>query len=340
MNATSLNVTVTSAIISLNVKSIESLLANLPASIMLSAMGFFGSLLNVICLYVIGRSPTLHTKCYFLISNLCVADLILSGSFCGTGIKRLVRLYCSIPETASQVKCLLEMFLSFFGQEASQNFAFVIGVDRILAVFLPNWYRSASNSYSAALASLSWIYSLIIGGFAFYNTSDTTMVSNCVLSTITPEVFYNFQNSMNIVVSTITMAGYISVLLKLKLKFVTQVKPKGNEKPKSNMENRITVTLGVVVLVSFITHVVWSIAFAAIASLDTKTRNVVGPLLRNLPIFNSIANPIIYFWRSSEFRSGVTNTIRVKNEQSGSVISVASSKPFGNVTKLQSSSAV
>lgn len=316
------NNTTISLIDKLNLDSLSSLSVNLPASILLSVMGFLGFLLNLLSLYVIGKSSNLHTKCYFLIANLCFGDVLLSGSYFATGMKRLLRLSYQIPETASQVTCMLEMFLSFFSQEASQNFAFSICIDRILAIFLPNWYRLLSVSYTILLASFTWAVCLVFSGFAFLNTSNSKLVSNCVLSTITPDSFYNFQNNFNIIVSTLTMIGYIFVLGRRKLKL--KLKMKQNDKQRSEMEHRITLTLGAIVLVGFITHVLWSIAFAAFASLEPKIRNNVTPLFRNLPLISSIANPLIYFCRSSEFRAATLNTFKSKSNSTVFIISAES----------------
>lgn len=225
-----------------------------------------------------------------------------------TGIKRLVRAVWSIPETNSQLKCLLEMFIPFLSQIASINFAAAICVDRLFAVSKPNTYRLAHSYYTIFLTGLAWGYSLCLGGFYFYQSSNDVMLATCTLVGIMEESFYNYQNAQSTVLAVFTSVSYIAVLITMRFKLKVANKEQRLAQNKGNLERQITLTLSAVMFAYLVTQLASTIGLTAIEGLETQTRNTLGPLFRVLPVISSGIDFWIYLWRSNEFRSGFVST--------------------------------
>lgn len=91
----SLNITVSTTSIleaelaAINKKSLQTLDANIPASILLTIIGFVSAVGNVLTLLVIYKTKSLHTKCYSLIANLSITDFFV-GKLAFAPKKRLV----------------------------------------------------------------------------------------------------------------------------------------------------------------------------------------------------------------------------------------------------------
>lgn len=238
-------------------------------------------------------------------------ELISGSSYMSIGIVRLIRAIFAISEVASQLHCLQELFVPFVSQILSVIFAVTISVDRLIAVAFPNEYRFISTTYIVLLTTFGWGYSILIGGFYFYQASDTLMFANCNLVSIMTSGFFDFQNIQTIVMETFTTLVYILVLCLMRYKLHTAQKKNQNlSEIKKLIERQTTVTLSSVMFAYLVTQVLSTIGLAAVAYLNTNSRNMIAPFIRLLPIINSGINFWIYIWRSSEFRSAFMKTFR------------------------------
>ncbi len=61
----------------LNNQSLATLIANIPASSLLTVFGLQSAIVNVIVVAVIAKSHNLHNKCFFLMANLAATDFLI-----------------------------------------------------------------------------------------------------------------------------------------------------------------------------------------------------------------------------------------------------------------------
>lgn len=225
------------------------------------------------------------------------------------GAKRWILVSYNLPETNSTFNCLSQLWVPLMAQTASQNLASAICIDRISAVCRPKSYPHSPIGYTVGLAASAWLYAILLGSLAFLGVHDTELTTNCIMGTNVSDIFTQFTDFQDIVMTSLITIAYTLLIFKLNCKKTVEPKGVTNEVKKVN-EIKVTMTLATNAFVYFLTHVLYSIGMHVVKNFDSQTAELAIPWIRNLPIIDSGINVFIYVWRSSEFRVAFLNLFK------------------------------
>uniref|UniRef100_A0A914W0T0 G-protein coupled receptors family 1 profile domain-containing protein n=1 Tax=Plectus sambesii TaxID=2011161 RepID=A0A914W0T0_9BILA len=288
------------------------------ASVGQIVVGIVGVVTNSLIIWTIVRQAALrNNSCFVLIGQLAFADWIVGASFLITGIKRLIRLYCRIPELLTQVQCGYEMFFPYFGQSASLSLALAIGIERFIAVAFPLKFIKQEKTIGKIIALLAWSYAIIDSGFLFYESSSTKILPACTVLTAGTDAFDEFQDIHKTVVIVAIMATYALVFLTMTMQLK---KAQRQNRPdlvamKKNLQVKTARMLVVVAAVYLMLQITTRVAQALLFLLPVESRPRVGPFIRMIMIVNSDIHFFIYFSMSTEFRELFKRTFGSKLSQ-------------------------
>ena len=284
---------------------------------------------NTLTIVAIRRTPRLQTNTNQFVVSLSVADLTL-----GIGMPFHAAWYVVNALRSSKYVCLIRLFLAFTSAAASILNLLLISIDRYVAVLHPLHYPTLVTPVRVkALIAISWVYALLLGGAVFlteewhletgcaiiYSVSRVYLLTACSIqfSVILGVMFvlygrillvaYNHAKKIHAMEQHSTPGTLHCADTEVPTGEGNKGRPTGGAIPPppkrtiSLRELKSTKTL-VLVLGGF--TLCWAPFFytclAAVFHVDIPYLAAQLSLL--LGILNSTANPLIYAWRSQEFR--------------------------------------
>uniref|UniRef100_A0A914X9U4 G-protein coupled receptors family 1 profile domain-containing protein n=1 Tax=Plectus sambesii TaxID=2011161 RepID=A0A914X9U4_9BILA len=183
----------------------------------------------------------------------------------------------------------------------------VVSSDRLIAVAWPTKYRNLNVPYAGKLLGLLALFGVFSSAAmllsTYFGTKNATTVTKMCTNPGIPYAYNLYQQTM------IAGAGYLSVIIYFFV-FLSYRRAVRNIAPSTNvigeqhavaLQRRLTVTLGIITISTFIFFIIPYTIFAVCAWM-----NVVAPqpsLLATISRFSTIINVVIYMYRQKEMRS-------------------------------------
>ena len=278
------------------------------ATISYTSLAVGGSLGNIFLILVIYRTPSLRTVCGILISNVAVADLMVTSVVMPIVVFTLVQGFLGM----CLFKTLIEITLviALFSATASLLTLTMLSVDRCLAICYPLKHKIwMTFAVVKILVAKTWFESLILPLMhIFHKRVDETSL----VETLAVGVCY----------SVIIVSGVLT-LRKVRANSM-QISSLHGGQGRSNMaadlrqrNKQVAKTVALVVLLFslFWVPVAFVIGFRIRTGHDDRLYFWCG----TLGLANSAVNPWIYFYRQANYRRGLklllgykTNTTTVQ----------------------------
>ena len=257
-------------------------------------------LLNAFTLAIYTRTRHLRKRSAFLIINLTVADLLV-GAVVGLlpilepdNDKRDL-------EQAFSWQSFVYLTLTELFKVASLANISLISLERLHATLFPFRHRLVGKRVYLTIILCSWSFALTLSS-----------VSALLYLRASPAFLYLFATYTFLIVVILTLSNAVIIST------VKNNPLSPNAGPALSRERKLTVTLLIVTVVSFLTilpWVIWSIITHRIIIRSKLCPTVVFHITKSfsaLYLFNSIVNPLIYAVRMQEFRKAATKLFCTK----------------------------
>ena len=265
---------------------------------------------NLVVILVIVRNSLLHTPSYVLLCNLAVSDLGVGLAVQPVYIALIIAqlkeeadLSCKFGATYLLISVCLG-FLSFFTVTA-------ISVDRFLAVYLVNKYRSTVTVKKAKFAVVSiWLIAITVMiiflvNRTVYYTIAMIVMSSCLL---------------------VTSCNYIAIGRMLQR---SHAQSQAHYHIQTGQQQRNTFNIGrykktvttmLYVYGAFLLCYLPYLCFtlARIYFGRTSTMQGVNLITATIVFSNSTSNPILYYWRIPEVRLQIKKVFHLRRTESRS----------------------
>ncbi|KAG8547245.1 hypothetical protein GDO81_028780 [Engystomops pustulosus] len=108
---------------------------------------------NILLIFVVTVTPTLHTPMYFFLRNLSIIDI----SFSCTVVPKILVNTLSMDPSISFLECAIQMYIHMVLGAAESILLAVMAYDRFVAICRPLHYASIMNyRFCACLVATSW----------------------------------------------------------------------------------------------------------------------------------------------------------------------------------------
>ncbi|XP_031565951.1 melanocyte-stimulating hormone receptor-like [Actinia tenebrosa] len=262
--------------------------------------------LNVLVLYTMWRTPSLHKPSYLLLANLALSDfmygaigepLIILTHF--TYLKNLTAIYCSVSASAQVVgywlgsSCLYTLTL--------------ISVDRLLAIRLKNRYRSFVTSRRIWMVTVPYWVGILAFLLALFIANVPFLVINIISSLV-----------LSVLLTTIIVCYSMAFYT---LKKLTSSVSSSSQQPDEESTNfdvsKYRRSLNTMLLVLMTTLLMYFPYFASAVTYSIKNGETVDQnsysvisyeMLSTSELIiamNSTVNPLLYLWRMQDIREAV-----------------------------------
>ncbi|XP_078364275.1 substance-K receptor-like [Oculina patagonica] len=285
----------------------EEMYARLPASDCIPWLVVFITeclaivILNIITIIVFVKQRQLQRRSTYLIIHLAIVDL-LAGAVSGPLIiETELGKYCDLWEY--DFKIWSDPLRNLFPTTSIVNLA-LLSLERLYATFRPFKHRLVEK----------WVYGVIVAGMWLITTSreivQVVLYQNRSLyfATLVNRSLVSLYWSVCLLVFCISS---ISIFIKVRCS------PHPQHHCAANRERKLTVTLGLVTLVSELCWLPYTIFGGVsffhkqdISSLSMWSYFHIRMTLIALAATNSLANPIVYAARMPEFRTGLAKIFR------------------------------
>ena len=257
-------------------------------------LGVIGN--SVVCLTIL-RTPAMQKNSAYLILNLAVADLLIIIIIEPLGLALVVNVL--------QRSCIFALirafrFLLYTLCPASMFTLSLMSVDRCFIVLYPLKYkRVATKARVKYTIAVLWLLSLSTGLVKFFK-----VFSNSVSAILT-------QASIILCLSII-ITSYTLLFLRIKRQSKVRAELQSNSiclnARSHEREKRLAKTVGIVILCFVLFWTPLTFALTSVPELSMESSLYAWSSMIGLG--NSAINPIIYFYRSKEFRNAAITTCR------------------------------
>ena len=275
------------------------------ASICHSCLAFAGSLGNVFLILVIFRTPNLKNVCGLFISNVAVADLMVTSVV--MPVLAFVLIQGFFPPCLSALPVTIATLVAYFSASASLLTLTKLSMDRCFAICYPLKHKIWITVTTVKILIVqTWVVSLCLPLLEMLYQG--------------PPILPNSLQTLGVVVcyATIIISGIFTVT-KVRRSSV-QISSLHNDQGRGNMaadlnqrNKQVTKTIAWVVLLF---SLCW-LPIAVVISFDDARRNH-GSLYfwcATLGLANSSVNPWIYFYRQANYRRALKSLLGYKNNK-------------------------
>ncbi|XP_048588947.1 delta-type opioid receptor-like [Nematostella vectensis] len=244
---------------------------------------------NSISLVVFMKTKVLRRRRpYYLLVNLCIADLLVGINVFLRVIFDLGFIYRWTIDNTIKRFCYT---LDYFSSLASVFLLSEISVERFVAVVFPFYHRTLGNAFYITIIAAPWALSSLV--ISIYVPSKYT-------STL-PYIIFKYLYLVFLYLPVlIIIIAYSGVLLKVKF---SHVQGGNSHKSRQLRDKKLAVTLLIVTLTSLITWMPYNCFLTMWSYLEYPYYdNDVFFALLQLQYSNSCVNILVYAWRMPEFR--------------------------------------
>ena len=257
---------------------------------------------NLLSIILFIKNKSLRTRSLYLVMNLTVADLLvgsLSGSvdsfFGQNGLCPFGKFY----SLSWEVKSAFLVLILFFPFVSLTNIA-VISLERFHATFRPFRHLLIKRWVYVVTIAVVWVFPII-----------TSVIVGIKWFLMIHHPLY-LGESYGCLCLIVTLVSYTSILFKFRFGAHPQ-----RHCAAASRQRKLTVTLFITTLVSFLLWLPYSIFFFVAWSNEIILNSLSGPErirflspLNSLRYANSLVNPILYTIRMPDFKKALLSLFR------------------------------
>ncbi|XP_022788040.1 probable G-protein coupled receptor No9 [Stylophora pistillata] len=279
------------------------------AMVLYTLLTTVGSLGNLFVILVINRTPTLRNVCGILITNLAVADLMVTAVVMPLVVYVLIQ--GLLDECIYQTPVFAAWIIALFSAGSSLKTLTTLSVDRCFAICRPIKHKTIVTITKAKFAiAMTWVGSLILPLLETFNPGST------------PSKFFQ----------TIGVVCYYSIMVMSGIFTIRHVRAnsrqigslhqdQGVSRLAADLNQRNKQVAKTIGLVAFVFTLCWIPIAYLIGNEINKDRNDrLYFWFASVGLANSAVNPWIYFYRQSNYRKALKSLLDYKRVTSKSVV--------------------
>ena len=292
-----------------------------------SVFAVFGNLLTLIAVV---RYETLHNNTSYLICSLTMADM-LGGCLSPMVIAHQVL----VDDPVFIPLCLVEKYLSMVSISCNTHSILWIAVDRYIYISHPLRYPTlVTSTRTFAVIGCIWLYTTGQFAIVFVWGQKLRMGMTCKFSVFLNHTVYN-----NILMPQILVKAIVTVGLYIAIANIAYKQGKAiaalnqpydtHEATVNRQQKRIAKMMITVLGTFFVAYIPQSIASVLLGMYSTSMSIIILEKITELIYWvNTWANPIIYAWKSRDFRVAFRKILGLKT--SNSVVAAGAPAPALN----------
>lgn len=283
------------------------------ATMALSVIGLIGNSLVVLATLI---SPSLRSRCNYLICILAICDVCVCIYLIELRILMLQKWYFR-----SNINCFTYSILGLFALNVQSGMGLILGVDRLLAVSLPMRYSHLPKSlYISMMAAVV----TVAAGLTLYGYFDSSSVSK--VPVCLPPTAYNDSSRTvwiisNLAISILVITVYTTAHMKCRHLNATTTHEQTMVRIQ-RLLNSLTIVVAVYSMSWFLTIV--ALLVTQLCPLPSYVVNQINQQLAWLVIINASGNFFIYFWRAPEYRKAFLYLLHLANSDERGISEVPS----------------
>ena len=306
MSATSLHPVLPSAFIA----------AHFGFRFLFSFLAIFGNLLTIIAVF---RYESLHSNTSYLICNLAIADLI------GGSLSPLVFAHQMLADKLVFIPiCLVEKYLSILSGSMNVYSVLGIAVDRYIFIAHPLHYTLLVTSKRTFMAvCLTWFITVVEMAVAFAVGQHLEMGMTCKFSVFLSRMVYNNLMMPQLFTVAIVTVGFYIAIARIAHKQGKAIaalnQPYDTYAATANRQQKRIAKMMITVLGTYFgCWIPQSIASVLLNTYPSSMFFVVLEKITELMFWiNTWANPIIYAWKSKDFRTAFRKLLNLPSNNVG-----------------------
>jgi hypothetical protein len=285
------------------------------AFVFISTLGAFGNALVLVSYF---KYPSLQTPSNMLIANQGLADLFTCiASTLYTAIN-----YSQVGQMLlykHKYVCLLVICSLFISAWSSLFNVLLLSVDRLVVIRFPFFYARVMNeTLMRRIIVTLWVFMVVVLSLPLFGVNTWQSEGLCSASNVLPIAFFVnfFVLSSLIVLVTVGLVNLVICAIVIKKR---KVAPGGSELDAGEKSQwRLTKLLLAVVGVFYACWLPYGVLTILFAACPCFKKGIPTSALaamevaKLLCIYNSALNPIIYVWKSKEFRRAFQKILNIK----------------------------
>lgn len=260
---------------------------------------------NILIVATVFKNTALRSKTMCILASLAVADCLQSLFYILTGAKRLLYYSWGLLENMTQTNCIAQTFWITILGAVIGNLTLILSVDRLLAMAFPIFHkRQRTFRYVAIINLVTWLYSIVLGGLAFLDSSPKTVLPLCTILTSYAPWYQNFittETTVKVFLIILTYA-YAALTLSKRLRAMRSLPEARQRQERQELELGAFRTVVVLVILYMAAGLAVILSAGAVAPLSSKTKVKYGPVFGVYFISTSACHLFVYLVMSKAFR--------------------------------------
>ena len=270
---------------------------------------------NSLTIIAVTKFSSLHSSTNYLLVSLAVGDLI-------TGLQTPVMITHNVlsDHPSFVPMCLIEKTFSAISIRANYFNILWISIDRFLYIAYPLRYPLwQTNTKTFILIALTWGYLTIDTPLVMYFGNILKPGGLCKVAVIINGAIYNYYWNLQMVVClVVTIICYIliaKIAHKHSIAIGAQHQPFETLEASIHHRQKKIAKMMFTVLATYLLSYIPQILVAAILQNNRTFTTVIIERVTTLIYYtNSFLNPIIYAWKSKEFKTAFKKLLHLKND--------------------------
>ena len=271
---------------------------------------------NSLTIIAVTKFSSLESTTNYLVASLAVGDFITGLQTPAIIVHNVFSDHRSFVPT-----CLVEKTISMIAIRANSFNILWISIDRVLYITYPLRYPLwQTNTKTFMLIAFTWIFIITDSILVIYFGNILKPGGICKMAVIISSLIYNYY--LNLQVCTCLFITIICYILIAKIAHKHSIAIAAQQQPFETLEASIhhrqkkiakmMFTVLASYLVSYIPQILFGIILLNNRSLFAVTMERVTTLIFYT---NSFINPMIYAWKSKEFKTAFKKLLHLKNEE-------------------------
>lgn len=322
----SINLTSNVSSISIEVSSKASLVQSSTINLCVSVFSFASFIANGLILLVIGKTKAMHNKSQFVIFSHIFAETLYSLSAFAIAFRKYIFYLLESSEIVYQSTCMV-MYIPQTGSSiAVTHFILALGLDRLLAVGKPIYYKTMPSwKYVGLLNLVCWGLSLVMMPFGFLEFEKMREMAVCQYSLAYSATFRLFQTYKGNVVAVATVGIYVVSLSFVGFRYWGTKWM--NEAQRTSWSRKVNLgAFKIMMVVGVLYLVCWGLSqtiSTTLAQFGPTVQATFGPYLNLLNLTNTLSHFFVCIGLSKRFRDAFIRLIRCTGDNTTTVQSIA-----------------
>lgn len=299
----------TAAMALLEIQARSSLSKQSLGNLLLFTLGALGALTNGLILLTIFKTKSLHNKSHYAILYHSLTGAFLAFMFSAVGLRRYLLFVLGQPGIMTAFGCSsLQLLVEIF-MEANNYAILALGIDRLVAVSTPIFYRKIQPVNHMIIFNGVSYAPMLVNALINYSTLDySKYVAVCVFSTAFSAFYQRFMEIVNNVFAVLTILVYLFCLFKIGRRYWGNKWQNAAQRNEWSRDIQLQAFKSVVVIA--VTHILSLGASTAMTNVIAAGILPPATLEAILPYFaltffpENISHLLVYFCTNTSFRNG------------------------------------